>query len=166
MFEYNYCPVCGKDLEEDQIEGQLRKRCPRCSFVHYLNPKPTVAMVAVKDGQLLLIKRGVEPGKGSWSLPSGFIDVGESAEEACLRELKEETALSGEIRQLIGVYSEEANIYGPVIVVVYLVNNLKGEAIAGDDAVELQFVDFDQVGDLNFCCFNKAFRKAVSTLLK
>ncbi|MEJ6951830.1 NUDIX hydrolase [Natronospora cellulosivora (SeqCode)] len=164
MFEYNYCPVCAKDLKENYIEGHLRKHCTHCNFVHYINPKPAVAIVAFKDKKLLTIKRGVEPGKGLWSLPSGFIDCGESSEEACLRELKEETAMTGDIKQLLGVYSEEANIYGPVMIVIYLVENLKGEPLASDDAADVKFISLDKVEDLNFSCFNKAFRKAISII--
>lgn len=160
MYQYKYCPVCGKELKEDVINGHLRKHCTKCDFVHYTNPKPTVGAIAVRDKQIVLIKRGVEPGKGAWSPPSGFIDPGETAEEACLRELKEETGLDGEIRELIGVYTENARVYGPVMVIMYLVDNLQGEMKAADDALDVKFVDIDKIDGFYFKSFDEAFRKA------
>lgn len=157
MYNYNYCPVCGDKLNKNKIDGHMRKHCTRCNFVHYVNPKPAVGIIAVKAREIVLIKRGVEPGKGTWSLPSGFIETGETAEEACLRELKEETGLTGDIRQLLGVYTEEAQIYGPVMIIMYLVDNLQGDMAAGDDAVDVKYVDFNKVGNFNFHCFNQAF---------
>ncbi|MFW6022692.1 MAG: NUDIX domain-containing protein, partial [Halanaerobiaceae bacterium] len=156
MYKYNFCPTCGDKLNEDKIDGHMRKHCRKCNFVHYINPKPAVGIVAVKDEKILLIKRGVDPGKGTWSLPSGFIEIDESAEEACLRELKEETGLTGEVRELLGVFTEDAEIYGPVILVIYLVDSLRGEMKASDDAVGAKFVDFDDVGEFGFFCFNNA----------
>ena len=164
MYNYNYCPVCGDKLDNDKIDGHMRKHCTHCDFVHYINPKPAVGIIAVKGREIVLIKRGVEPGKGNWSLPSGFIESGETAEEACLRELKEETGLKGEIIKLLGVYTEEAQIYGPVMIIMYLVEDLWGEMKASDDAVDVKFVDFKKVGDLNFNCFNQAFSYTVKVL--
>lgn len=168
MYEYNYCPVCGSKLEEDKIENSLHKLCSNsdCDFVHYLNPKPTVGVIAVRDKKLLLIKRAVDPGKGLWSLPSGFIDPDETAEEACLRELKEETGLTGEISELLGVYSEVADIYGPVMVVMFLVDNLQGEPVANDDAGDVKFVEFKKAGTLNFSSFDRALKKAMDLYIK
>ncbi|MFP4662548.1 MAG: NUDIX domain-containing protein [Halanaerobiales bacterium] len=166
MYSYNYCPVCGDKLDQDKIDGHVRKHCKHCDFVHYINPKPSVGIIALKDRKIVLIKRGVDPGKGNWSLPSGFVETGETAEEACLRELKEETGLSGDIVQLLGVYTEDARIYGPVMVIMYLVDNLKGEMKASDDAVDAKFVDIDKVSDLHFECFNKALKYTLNILEK
>ncbi|MFP4016031.1 MAG: NUDIX hydrolase [Halanaerobiales bacterium] len=164
MYSYNYCPVCGDELGQDEIDGYMRKHCKHCDFVHYINPKPAVGIIALKGREIALIKRGVEPGKGNWSLPSGFIESDETAEEACLRELKEETGMTGDIVQLLGVYTEEARIYGPVMVIMYLVNKLSGEMKASDDAVDVKFVDINNVSELHFECFNKAFRYTLEIL--
>lgn len=164
MYQYNFCPVCGKNLSEDIIDHKVRKYCTSCGFVHYLNPRSSVGAVAVRDGKILLVKRGVEPGKGLWSPPSGFIDPGETAEQACLRELEEETGLTGRIVELLGVYTQDARVYGPVLIVMYLVENLLGELKAADDAVDVRFIEIDDAIDFSFECFNKALKKAKENL--
>ena len=88
---YQYCPTCGRVLEQGIIEGKERKFCPNCDFIDYKNPLPVVVVIAVKGKKFLLIKRGMAPRKGTWGSPSGFIEVGETPAEACLRELREET---------------------------------------------------------------------------
>lgn len=160
MYDYNYCPVCGEKLKEHKVDGHLRSHCTNCSFVHYQNPKPAAGAIAVNGDNILLIKRGVEPGKGIWAPPSGFIDPGETAEEACLRELKEETGLEGNIKELIGVYTQKADIYGPIMIIMFLIKNLKGDMKAADDAEDVKFVKINQVDDLGFTAFNTAFKQA------
>jgi 8-oxo-dGTP diphosphatase len=119
------------------IEGKKRKYCPQCGFVDYKNPLPVALAVAVKDKKFLLIKRGIPPKKGMWGSPSGFIEIGETPEEACLRELEEETGLSGEIVRLVGVTRrEDQEVYGDMLIVKYLVKVRAGEPTPGGDEVE------------------------------
>ncbi len=148
MKEYNYCPICGTSLQAGMIEGKRRKYCPKCDFIDYKNPLPVVAAVAVKDKKFLLIKRGTAPKKGRWAAPSGFIESGETAEEACLRELKEETGVSGEIVKLIGVASrEDKEIYGDMLIVRYLVKVKSGKPTAGDEVEDVRFFDIAELPD-------------------
>ena len=67
-------------------------------------PVPAVAAVMVRDGKLLLIKRGVEPSKGKWSVPGGRVEWGETLIEAVKREVREETGLEIEVGEVAGVY--------------------------------------------------------------
>ncbi|MFB0556900.1 MAG: NUDIX hydrolase [Dehalococcoidia bacterium] len=128
------------------IEGKRRKYCPKCDFIDYKNPLPVVAAVTVKDKKFLLIKRGTAPKKGRWGAPSGFIESGETAEEACLRELKEETGVSGEIVKLIGVASrEDKEIYGDMLIVRYLVKVKSGKPTAGDEVEDVRFFDIAEL---------------------
>ena len=137
MKEYNYCPVCGTPLQAGIIEGKERKYCPGCDFVDYKNPLPVALAIAVKDKKFLLIKRGIPPQKGMWGFPSGFIESGETAEEACLRELEEETGMSGEIVRLIRVNRlEDKEIYGDMLIVQYLVKVTGGKLAPPEDEVE------------------------------
>jgi 8-oxo-dGTP diphosphatase len=89
-------------------------------------------------GGVLLVKRGVEPAKGLWGLPSGFIELDETPEQACLRELWEETGLNGEIERLIGVYTQESARYKHVIIVGYELR-AGGRVRAGSDSVDARF---------------------------
>ncbi len=146
MKEYNYCPICATSLQMGMIEGRKRKYCPKCDFVDYKNPLPVALAVAVKDKRFLLIKRGLPPRKGMWGSASGFIEIGETPEEACLRELKEETGVSGEIVKLIGVARiEDKEVYGDMLVVPYLVK-VKDEKLApGSEVEDARFFDIAEL---------------------
>jgi len=162
MRSYRFCPLCGKSLRKGVIDGKKREYCPECGFVNYKNPLPSAGAVAVKNRKILLIKRGREPGRGFWALPSGFIESGEAPENACRRELKEETGLDGFVKRLIGVYREEIETYGDVIVVIYLMEIIGGELRAGDDAEEAKLFKKERLPNLCFNCFKKAIAEVLS----
>lgn len=146
MKEYHYCPICATPLQIGFIAGRRRKYCPKCDFVDYRNPLPVAVAVAVKGKRFLLIKRGSPPRRGTWGSPSGFIESGETPEEACLRELKEETGISGEIARLIGVIGrEDKEIYGDMVVVRYLVKIKSGKITPGDEVENAKFFDIAEL---------------------
>ena len=138
---YRFCPECALPLAEGNVEGRVRLHCPSCGFVRYENPLPVVVAVAVDDdGRCLLIKRGIPPKKGYWGCPSGFVEVGETPEEACLRELREETGVVGEIARLIRVgLLRDEELYGDMLMVSYLVKITGGKPEAGDEVDEVRF---------------------------
>lgn len=93
------------------------------------------------SGALLLIERGHEPFKGCYALPGGFVDVGETVEQAALRELKEETGASGRVVRLIGVYSDPGRDPRRHTVSAAFVVEWDGGAVSGgDDAASAAFV--------------------------
>ena len=146
--EYKYCPICGTVLKLGLIEGKERKYCPNCDFIDYKNPLPVALAIAVKNKKFLLIKRGVAPRKGTWGSPSGFIEEGETAEEACLRELKEETGVSGRVIKLADVLRvEDKEVYGDMLVVRYLVEAGDEEVIPGDEVEDAGFFDIGELPD-------------------
>jgi len=148
MKEYHYCPICRAPLRKGTVEGRERKYCPDCGFINYENPLPVALAVAVKDRRFLLIKRGLPPRRGMWASPSGFIEIGETPEEACLRELREEAGVSGEIVKLIGVArQEDKEIYGDMLIVRYLVKVTRGELAPGDEAEDARFFDIAELPD-------------------
>jgi len=83
-----------------------------------------VAVCVAKDrkNRILIARRNLKPCINKWALPGGFIESGESSEEACLRELQEETGLKGEIKRLIGVYIQKSKYYGDHLVIGYEVS--------------------------------------------
>jgi ADP-ribose pyrophosphatase YjhB (NUDIX family) len=148
MKEYYYCPICGSRLKKQIIEGKQRKYCHNCGFVHYENPLPVALAIAIRDRKFLMVKRGIEPKKGGWAPPSGFIESGETSEEACLREMAEETGLSGKIKKLVEVKRvEDEEMYGDMLVVVYLVEEEGGSSVAGDEVEQVKFFEIDQLPD-------------------
>ena len=140
MKEKLYCPFCAQPLQKRPDEGRVRPFCTRCDAPVYENPVPaTAVVVADKNAGILLVKRSVEPRKGEWALPGGFIELSEAPDHAALRELAEETGISGTIKALLGVEANNSATYGTVLIVGYLVTEYSGVLCAGDDAQEAVF---------------------------
>lgn len=112
-------------------------------------PVPAVGVVCLRDGEVLLIRRGKPPRMGEWSLPGGRIEPGERAVDAALRELLEETGVTARITGLLdvvdGLFPEAGRHY---VLIDYAADWLSGEPVAGDDALEARFVPLDQVETL------------------
>lgn len=88
-------------------EGDSRERlvCPDCGFINYENPKVVVGSVAIWDGRILMCRRAIEPRRGYWTLPAGYLELGETTTEGAVREAWEEAEARIEIDQLLAVYS-------------------------------------------------------------
>jgi ADP-ribose pyrophosphatase YjhB (NUDIX family) len=112
--DVRFCPRCGKEAE---VAFPRSIRCPHCGYGAYYNPKP-VACAIPRDanGDIVLIRRGFQPRRGHWSMPGGFVDLGESVEDAARRECMEEIGIEVEIGALLGVYSDATD---RVVVVAY-----------------------------------------------
>ncbi len=164
--EFRYCPYCATPLEMKFIEGRERAYCPNCGYVHYRNPLPSVGAIAYNKEGIVLIRRAREPQKGVWAPPSGFIEEGEDPEDAVVRELKEETGLEGVVEELLGVYRNNAKVYGDVLVITYLVKVAGGELKAGDDADDAGIYSFDEVPEIPFRCFYESIDKAREILMR
>ena len=114
-------------------------------------PKVTVDGVVLKDGKVLLVKRKNPPFRDKWALPGGFVDYGETTEDAVVREVLEETGLKTQIDSLFGVYSDpQRDPRGHTITVVYLLEVYGGELKSGDDAADVRFFDLDDLPVLSF----------------
>lgn len=88
-------------------EGEDRERlvCTRCGFIRYENPKIVVGSVATWEGKVLLCRRAIEPRRGLWTLPAGFMELNETPEEGALREAWEEARATLRLRDLLAVYT-------------------------------------------------------------
>ena len=130
-----FCPFCAGPLQERFFEGRERLFCTACNGPLYENPVPASCLVVVDDRErVLLVKRNVEPKIGWWCLPGGFMELHETPEGAALRELKEETGLSGRIERLMGVMATPNKQYHTVLMVAYRVRRFEGTLHPGDDA--------------------------------
>ncbi len=145
-----YCPICAEELSEREEGGRLRPACDNCGYVHYVNPVPGVGMLIEMDDGIVLIKRGNPPHKGEWTLPSGFVEADESAEEAAIREAEEETGLIVEIIELANINSFPEGPPVSGIMIFYRMRPVGGELKAGDDAVDAKVFHPDQMPLLPF----------------
>lgn len=103
-------------------------------------PQLAVGAVCVREGRLLLVRRGHPPAAGAWSLPGGRVRAGETLHAAVLRELREETGLRGEVGPLCGV-AERVGEGHHYVILDYWVRVAAGEPVAADDAAEVRWAD-------------------------
>jgi len=114
------------------------------------HPVPTVGVVCLRGGDVLLIRRGTPPRLNQWSLPGGRLEWGETLEVAALRELKEETGVEAELLGLLdvvdGVFPARpgGEITRHYVMIDYAARWTGGEPVAGDDAAEAKFVTLDE----------------------
>ncbi|MAZ61093.1 MAG: NUDIX hydrolase [Candidatus Marinimicrobia bacterium] len=163
-----YCSQCSKKNSYSNKDGEIRYHCKNCKSIHYQNPKPTATLICIKNDEILLVKRAFEPAKGEWSLPGGFIELGETPEDAAKRELKEETNLDGEAVQLIGSCSHFNSIFGDVLLLglTMKIDNWEN-LIPGDDAQSAGFFKLKDTPIMAFECHNKIlsiYKKSLSKL--
>lgn len=97
------CPHCAQPFEQPLV-------CDRCDWRWYANPKPAAGTVVERlspagEPEVLLLRRAVEPGLGAWDLPAGYLEPGESMEEAACRETAEEAGFEVQLVELIGIYT-------------------------------------------------------------
>lgn len=135
-----YCPFCGNPVTEREWEGRPRRYCRHCRLPLYDNPVPAVcAVVCDAAGRMLLVQRKIPPRRGEWCLPGGFMELGETPEAAVLRELSEETGLTGEVAGLLGLEATPNRIYTTVLVAGFQVLPRSGKISAGDDAMAVDW---------------------------
>lgn len=137
-----HCIRCGTALKNEVIAGRERPICPACGFIVYRNPIPVAVMVARRAGEFLLIRRRDEPLRGFWAPPTGYLEWDESAEEAAVREAREETGLAIRLEGLLGVYSRADT---GVLFAAYWGEVVGGEAQAAEDAEAAAFFAPDRL---------------------
>jgi 8-oxo-dGTP diphosphatase len=133
---YVHCPRCAHLLQQEVVDGRERPTCPSCGLVVYLNPKIVAAVIPVRDGDVALVRRGMNPGRGLWVFPGGYVDAGENVEDAARREVWEETGLQVRLECLVGVYSRSGE---DIVLVVYGGVVTGGDLSFGDEEVDAQW---------------------------
>jgi ADP-ribose pyrophosphatase YjhB (NUDIX family) len=130
--DVRFCPRCGATAD---VRYPRSITCPTCGYGAYYNPKPVACSIPT-DAQerLLLMRRATEPARGRWTMPGGFVDLGESVEDAAVRECAEELAIEIELDGLVGVYSRPDD---RIVVVVYAART-EQEPSPTDEALEVR----------------------------
>jgi len=137
-----HCTFCGARLGS-RPDPDGGRRCPSCSRRTYANPKPAVEVALLgPDGQILMVRRAVDPHRGLLDLPGGFVEVGETVDDALRREVTEETGLAGRdlsdlafTGSVVSPYEFEGVVHD--VLVLQHVGRYRGTPVAGDDAAEI-----------------------------
>lgn len=134
----NYCSRCGAAMRFGAVAGEDRYRssCVACGHVAYVNPRLVVTTLPLTDdGRVILIRRGIEPGRGAWAQPGGFLEIDETVGEGAARETLEETGLIVEPGEIIGLYTR---LEAAVVVLVFEARVIGGEAAPTQEALEIR----------------------------
>jgi len=130
----NYCSDCGAPVEQQIPAGDNRPRwvCTACHAIHYQNPKVVVGCIAARADRVLLCKRSIEPRYGCWTVPAGFMELGESLSEGAARETLEEACAQIDIGPMF------ASVDLPHIgqVHIFFTGRLCGDYSAGEESLE------------------------------
>ena len=160
-----FCSDCGGGLTEAVPLGdnRLRHVCTACDAVHYQNPKVVVGAIPEWRGELLLCRRAIEPRRGFWTLPAGFMEIGEGVQQGAARETLEEANARIEVGPLYTLFSL------PRISQVYLLFRarlLDDGFSAGDESLEVRLFHPDQLpwDELAFQVMEETLRHYVADL--
>lgn len=140
----NYCPTCGAAVEHVIPPGDNRPRhvCSRDGEVFYFNPRVVVGTVTEYKGKILMCRRAIEPRSGFWTLPAGFLELGESAAQAGLRETREEALAEVEIGELFSFVNVS---HIGQIHMFYRATLNQPEYAAGPESAEVMLMDEGEI---------------------
>lgn len=141
--QFRHCPHCTSKLEEREIDEKKRLACTYCTYVYWNNPLPVAAsIVPHKSGGIVLVKRGVEPRKGKWCLPAGFMETGETPEQGARREAGEEATIDIEIERLIYTFAPPQL---PQVLMFFVAREIDQTPAPGSDALEARVFQLDEL---------------------
>jgi ADP-ribose pyrophosphatase YjhB (NUDIX family) len=141
-----------------QVGDKPRRACSACNYVYFTDPKVGVGALVIKDNKVLLVQRRMEPERGRWSIPAGFLDHGEDPRRTAEREVSEETGLHVHVSELLDVFTNPPQEGGASIFILFRAMLLGGEISAGDDAAAAGFFGLDELPDLAFASTELAIR--------
>lgn len=157
-----YCPACAGELSLLRPDGDDRDRhvCGRCGTIHYVNPKVVVGAVCTLGDRLLICRRAIDPRSGFWTIPAGYLELGETAEAGAIREAWEEARARIRIDGLIATYSV-ARI--GQVQLLYRATLLDADVSAGPESREVQLIGWDEIpwDELAFPTVHWVLRRAM-----
>ena len=157
-----FCGDCGAPAERVRPEGDNLERdvCTACRKIHYQNPKVVVGAVCEWEGKILLCRRAIEPRSGFWTIPAGFMEIGESTEQGAIRETMEEANARIEITDLLAIYNI---VRLAQVQIFYRANMLSPDFEAGIETEELDLFEIKDIpwDDLAFPTVHWILEKAI-----
>lgn len=142
---YRFCPVCSAPLVSKLLKAGDPERpvCTQCGHVVYLDPKVAVgAVIREDDGRIILVRRAIEPGYGLWVFPGGYVDRGETPQQAAVREAREECGLDVKLDALVNLYAYPGRT---PIIIVYAATITGGELCVDAECSEAKFFGQQQI---------------------
>ena len=159
--DYKFCPMCGTLLAIRQTENKPQKFCPGCKWVYYPHVVSSVGAIILRSDKVLMVKRNIDPYKGTWMFPSGFVSFGEHPQETVAREIKEETGLevvSSElmaVEQAIDDTREPGHFY-------YLFKVTVGDGdivVDGEENTDIAWISLQDTPEIGWLIHKKYFKK-------
>jgi ADP-ribose pyrophosphatase YjhB (NUDIX family) len=137
---WTFCPRCAAVTE--RREGNVS--CPACGWIGWANSIPAVQAVVERDGCLLLVRRALDPGRGLWDFPGGFLDEGEQPLDGLRRELREETGLDVEPGEFLAAFLDPYD--GRFVLgLTWAATAPSGDPRPDDDVAELRWFAPDEI---------------------
>jgi ADP-ribose pyrophosphatase YjhB (NUDIX family) len=134
----NFCSRCGAALRLGPLPAEDRDRlaCDRCGYITYVNPRLVVTTLPVTEaGEVVLLRRGIEPGLGMWAQPGGFMEIDETVHEGAIRETLEETGLVVEPGAVVGLYTRPE---AAIVVIAFEAKIVGGVPTVTAEALEVR----------------------------
>jgi 8-oxo-dGTP diphosphatase len=134
----NYCSRCGAALSLGPLPEEDRERlaCTACGYVAYVNPRLVVTTLPITPaGEVMLLRRGIQPGRGLWAQPGGFMEIDETVREGAIRETLEETGLVVEPREIVGLYTRGE---AAIVVIAFAAEIVGGVPTVTPEALEVR----------------------------
>jgi ADP-ribose pyrophosphatase YjhB (NUDIX family) len=156
--DVSFCPRCAAAVT---LDAPRSMRCATCGYHAYYNPKPVAcAIPRDAEGRIILLRRGTHPGHGLWTFPGGFVDLGESVEQAAVREAQEELQIAITIDGLLGVYSRADD---RVVLIVFTARTSE-QPQTTEEAMEVGVFTPDELpwGELAFWSTEQALRRLLA----
>ena len=128
-------------------DGDTRERliCPDCGHIAYDNPKIVAGAVVVQDNRILLCRRAIEPRRGFWTLPAGYMELGETVAEAAQREAREEAEAEIVLEGILGIYSIARIGQVQILFRARFADATAPHFAAGEETLEAALFDWDQI---------------------
>jgi ADP-ribose pyrophosphatase YjhB (NUDIX family) len=140
-----HCSRCGGRLTYGPVAGEERERyhCTACGYITYVNPRLVATALPITDeGKIVLIRRAIPPGVGTWAQPGGFLEADETVIQGAVRETLEETGLEIEPTDIVGIYPQPR---ASVVIVVYRADILRGEMVVTPETLEVRAFEVEEV---------------------
>lgn len=152
MSKFSFCPVCGHPFDSND-QQEFLSDCRHCGYRYYEPVRVTVSAAIFHNHQLLVVRRGIDPEKGSLDLPGGFVNPDEHPEKAIIREIQEELGTSGTVEKFLVIGHPQIYHYRGhdehTCDITYLFRLHAAELKPADDIDECQYIDRDKLSDLS-----------------